>query len=150
MHMEIAESDFLFNGGADSCHPLFFLPHPPFLDMEVIMTSVPSQKEPSGYSPEDGNHVLKWRERKMGGIRYLDNTVDFHTFLVLLVSKLLLHKKEKKIHNQNKSPLFLIHAACNSMQFSFPFLVNFPERCLLPRKGPGRTESYICASIAEE
>lgn len=66
MHMEIAESDFLFNGGADSCHsprplpPPLFLSHPPFLDMEVIMTSVPSQKGPSsGCSPEDGNHVLE-------------------------------------------------------------------------------------------
>lgn len=48
MHLEIAERDFLFNGGADSCHlssppQPFFLLHPSFLDMEVIMTSVPSQ-----------------------------------------------------------------------------------------------------------
>lgn len=40
--------------------PPLFLSHPPFLDMEVIMTSVPSQKGPSsGCSPEDGNHVLE-------------------------------------------------------------------------------------------
>lgn len=70
MHMEIAESDFLFNGGADSCHPpspTLFLSHPPFLDMEVIMTSVPSQKEPSsGCSPEDGNHVLEVEGKEDG------------------------------------------------------------------------------------
>lgn len=72
MHMEIAESDFLFNGGADSCHlspcpTSFFLPHHPFLDMEVIMTSVPSQKgSSSGCSPEDGNHVLKVEGQEEG------------------------------------------------------------------------------------
>lgn len=73
MHMEIAESDFLFNGGADSCHPpkppspTLFLSRPPFLDMEVIMTSVPSQQGPSsGYSPEDGNHVLEVEGKEDG------------------------------------------------------------------------------------
>lgn len=47
--------------------PTLFLSHPPFLDMEVIMTSVLSQKEPSsGCSPEDGNHVLEVEGKEDG------------------------------------------------------------------------------------